>query len=76
MIYVSGITQKGLVLIPVNLRNQYGLFPMGNAVIEAVDNGVLVRPAPTTKQMQGFMKTEKRFSEKQLKKAIEEYDYS
>lgn len=76
MTYVSSVTQKGLVLIPVGLRNRYDFLPFSSVVIEDVDEGVLVKPALTTKQMQGFIKTNKHLTDKQLNKEISSYDYS
>lgn len=76
MTYVSSVTQKGLVLIPVSFRNRHGFLPLSPVVIEDKDEGVLIKPALTTKQMQGFIKTTEHLTDKQLEKEISSYDYS
>ncbi len=39
------ITTKGQVTIPKQFCEKYGLFPDTDAVSEAADNGVVIRPA-------------------------------
>lgn len=40
------LTVKGQVTIPGELRKRYGLKPRGEVVFEAVEGGVLIKPAP------------------------------
>ena len=45
------ITSKGQVTIPVSLRQRLGLLPDTEVVFEALDDGVLIRPASSFRDL-------------------------
>jgi len=44
------ISERGQITIPKKMREQYGLFPECDVIVEPTDNGVLVRPVNSRRE--------------------------
>lgn len=70
MQYVSTITSKGQVLIPKTIRDQMGIKPFDRVSFDVRNDKVMLEVSDSVESMRGFIKTKRRLTDAQLKKAI------
>lgn len=64
------MTSKGQVLIPLLIRNKLNIKSYDRVIFDVVDFKIVAKKAPTCEEMYGFVKTRKKFTDKQLEAAI------
>ena len=64
------LTQKGQVVIPVAIRDFFGLEPADRLYFEVEENKIVAKPVLSLEGAFGMIKTKKSFSEKEYKQAI------
>ena len=69
---IATLTQKGQVVIPVAIRDFFGLEPADRLYFEVEEDKIVARPAPNLEEAFGMIKTKKSFSEKEYREAIAE----
>lgn len=52
---MSSVSSKGQVTLPVALRRKCGLKPRSRVLFEAVEGGIIIRPAPDFFALSGFL---------------------
>lgn len=57
--YISPVTQKGQITIPVSLRTQFGVEPYGKVVLEPADGYIKVIPTEDILDLAGKWKAPK-----------------
>lgn len=67
---ISTVTTKGQVVIPKPIRDELNIKPSDRVLVSRNLNRVIIERAPTVDEMMGFIKTKKRYTDKQLKEAI------
>lgn len=72
MQYVSTVTSKGQILIPGPIRASLGINPDDRVTFNITDNAFVAQKAPSIKDMFGYIKTTKKFSDKELDEVINE----
>ena len=70
MIRFSTLTQKGQIVIPQEIREALRLKPASRVAVELQNDAILVRPAPSIADVFGMVKTKKRITKKEWKKAV------
>ena len=50
------VTQKGQATIPKRLRDEFGISNPGRVMMEATDDGILVKRVPTPDELEGEMR--------------------
>lgn len=70
MQYTSTVTTKGQVLIPKTIRKQLGIKPFDRVSFDVKNEKVMLEVSDSVDSMMGFVKTKKRLTDSQLKKAI------
>lgn len=67
---LSTITQKGQVVIPINLRKALKLSPQKRVSFELIDNAIIIKPVLSIDEAFGMFKTAKKATEEDFDKAI------
>lgn len=71
MNFVSTVTSKGQILIPVSIRKKLGIKSSDRISFVVSGESFVARKAPDIETMYGFIKTKKKLSDKALEKAID-----
>lgn len=66
----STITQKGQVAIPKPIRDEFQLKPFDRIYFTVEKNKIVAEPVSETKDMRGFIQTQKSFSKVEMKTII------
>lgn len=69
---LSTITQKGQVVIPITLRKALQLTPSRRVSFELKGKTIIMKPAISIDEAYGMFKTNKKASQKDYDRAIEE----
>lgn len=69
---ISTITQKGQVVIPINLRKALQLTPSRRVSFELKGKTIIMKPAISIDEACGMFKTSKKATQADFDKAIEE----
>lgn len=69
---VTSITQKGQVVIPKSIRDQFKLQPSDKIRFSVKGNKIIAEPIPSVDDMYGIIKTKKVLSKQDMKKTIRE----
>lgn len=64
------MTQKGQVVIPEPIRRHFNLKQSSRVYFEIRDNEIIAKPTPTLDEIIGIVKWKKKFTKKEIKKAI------
>jgi len=64
------LTQKGQVVIPVAIRDFFGLEPADRLYFEVEEDKIVAKPVLSLQEAFGMIKSEKSFSEKKYQEAI------
>ena len=67
---ISTVTTKGQVVIPKLIRDELNIKPSDRVLVSRNLNQVIIERTPSVEEMMGFIKTKKRFTDRQLKEAI------
>jgi len=67
---ISTITERGQVVIPVAIRQHLGLKPSDKLFFQLDDGKIIAQPLLSIQQAMGVIKTHKRHTKKEYKKAI------
>ena len=67
---ITTLTQKGQVVIPIAIRDFFGLGPADRLYFEVEEDKIVARPVPNLKEAFGMIKTKKSFSEKEYQETI------
>ena len=69
---LSTITQKGQVVIPINLRKALKLSPQKRVSFELKDDAIIIKPVLSIDEAFGMFKSAKKATEEDFDKAIKE----
>lgn len=69
---VTTVTSKGQVSIPKAIRDHFNIAAFDKVSFAIRDREIVLTPAPTLKQMAGFIKTKKHYTEADFERAIEQ----
>lgn len=70
---VVSITSQGQVTLPVSIRRAFGITGATKAIVERVDDGIIVRPKQTFWALGGSLGGNIKLTDKELKEAREEF---
>ena len=73
MNYVSVITQKGQVTIPVDIRRFLKLKPYGKVVFVRTEDQVVIKPSQSFYALKGSVKSKRKFSDREANREVEEF---
>lgn len=73
MPYISTLTQKGQVTIPVEIRRFLGLSPSDQVAFLKREKEVIVKPAVDFLSLKGSIKTRKKYSDQKADKTLEKF---
>lgn len=73
MPYISTLTQKGQVTIPIEIRKFLGLSPSDQVAFLKREREVIVKPAVDFLSLKGTIKTRKKYSDRKADEALKRY---
>lgn len=74
MVYTVTITRQGQISIPVKLRRTYNLNGPKKVSLRPLGHGqLLLEPVGDILSLKGALKTKKRYTKKQIRKAFADY---
>lgn len=72
MLTVSTVTSKGQVVIPKTYRDLFGIQPFDRVYFSVISDKIVLEPVNSVSEMLGFVKTNKKYSQEEINKAIEQ----
>lgn len=72
MLTVSTVTSKGQVVIPKTYRDIFDIKPFDRVYFSVINDRIVLEPVNSVVEMLGFLKTNKKYSQKEINKAIEQ----
>ncbi len=70
---LSTVSKRGQIVIPKNIRDLLGIEASDKVYFRIEDNNkIMLKPILTIEQAMGFIKTEKKYTNKDYKKAVVE----
>lgn len=76
MTYTTIITSKGQVTVPIAIRQYLGIKPGDKINFSQVDNHIIIKPSPSTKDLKGSLKSTKKFSNSEAYQSVLNYKAS
>ncbi len=71
--FTTTVTQKGQVTIPLAVREMVDIKPRQKVMVTVQNDTVVIQPAVDFFSLKGSIKTKKKYSKKEINKAIGEY---
>lgn len=72
MSYVVSLTSQGQISIPIDLRRKFNLDSVRKAIVEAVEDTIVIRPVKSINQLYGSLRTPKHIKSSSVRPAFED----
>lgn len=72
MSYVVSLTSQGQISIPIDIRRRFDLDSVRKAIVETVEDTIVIRPVKSVDQLFGSLQTAKRIKPLVVRQAFEQ----